>query len=93
MVDLILGAGAPTRTIPLLDDDSNYRYYPQAVVRQMNFPAGLAPSLSGYDVAIQFNSNANFYFLEATQNNATIQTDQYSFLTVALHEYISNIID
>ena len=86
-VDVLLGSGAPSRTIPLQDDDGVIRYYPQAAVRQMSFPPGQAPSFSGNDMSIEFNSKANFYF-DGSDENSKIGHDQYSFLTVAIHEYV-----
>ena len=86
-VDVILGGSVPARTFPLVDDDGVVRYYPQAVVRQMNFPRGQAPQYGPSDILMEFNSNANFWF--NTLDNSAIQPNQYDFLTIAIHEYYS----
>lgn len=83
-VDIILGGAVPARTFPLIDDDGVVRYYPQAVVRQMYFPPGHAPQSAPYDIVMEFNSKANFWF--QSSNTSTIQPDQYDFLTIAIHE-------
>jgi hypothetical protein len=84
-VDVILGGSVPARTFPLVDDDGAVRYYPQAVVRQFEFPPGQAPQCGPSDILMEFNSKANFWF--DTQNNSAIASDQYDFLTIAIHEY------
>lgn len=84
-VDTVLGGAVPTRTFPLIDDDDVVRYYPQASVRQMSFPKGESPQFASCEILMEFNSKANFFFLYP--NTTTIQSDQYDFLTVALHEY------
>jgi hypothetical protein len=86
IVDVVLGAAQPARTFPLIDNDGVVRYYPQAVVRQMKFPQNLQISFASTDILIEFNSNVNFYYQRPNTNNATIQSDQYDFLTVATHE-------
>lgn len=87
-VDFILGGAAPARTFPLVDTDGVVRYYPQAAVRQMNFPPGQAPQCGASDILMEFNSRANFYF-QTPNSTITIQSDEYDFLTIAIHEYIS----
>lgn len=52
----------------------------------MKFPRGQAPQCKSVDISIEFNSEANFFF--ERPNNGTIQSDQFDFLTVAIHEYI-----
>jgi hypothetical protein len=82
---VILGGAVPARTFPLVDSDDVVRYYPQAAVKQMDFPRGQTPSFGPSDIIMEFNSKANFFYLYP--NTTTIQSDQYDFLTVALHEY------
>jgi len=82
--EAILGGGVPSRTFPLIDDDDVVRYYPQAVVRQMQFPPNQQPQCAPGDMYLVFNSKANFFYYSS---NETIESDQYDFLTVAIHEY------
>lgn len=89
-VDVTLGGSVPARTFPLVDDDGVVRYYPQAVVRQMDFPPGQTPQCGPSDILMEFNSKANFWF--DTENNTAIQSDQYDFLTIAIHEYQTPIL-
>ena len=90
-VDIILGGGVPARLFPLVDDDGVVRYYPQAVIRQMQFPPGQAPILTGVDILMDFNSQANFWFEGAQPSNETIPEDYYDFLTVAIHELMHGL--
>jgi hypothetical protein len=50
----------------------------------MDFPRGQAPQFGASDILMEFNSKADFFFLYP--NTTTIRSDQYDFLTVALHE-------
>jgi hypothetical protein len=86
-VDVILGGAVPARTFPLIDDDGVVRYYPQAVIRQMYFPQGDAPQCGPIDALLEFNSNANFWYQKPNSDNTTIATNQFDFLTIAIHEY------
>ena len=81
---LPISGSAPARTFPLIDDDDVVRYYPQAAVRQMDFPRSQAPILGSCDILMEFNSRANFWF--QYPNTTKIRSDQYDFLTIALHE-------
>jgi hypothetical protein len=83
--DVILGGAVPARTFPLIDDDDIVRYYPQAVVRQMDFPKGQSPQCGPQDILMEFNSKADFFFQKP--NTTVIGPSQYDFLTVAIHEY------
>jgi hypothetical protein len=83
-IEAILGGGVPSRTFPLIDADGVVRYYPQAVVRQMQFPPNQQPQCAPGDMMLIFNSKANFFYYSS---NGTIGSDQYDFLTVAIHEY------
>lgn len=83
--DVILGGAVPARTFPLVDSDGVVRYYPQAVVRQMDFAPGTAPQCGPSDILMEFNSKANFFY--QLPNTTTITADQFDFLTVAIHEY------
>lgn len=84
--DVILGGAVPARTFPLVDSDGVVRYYPQAVVRQMDFAPGTAPKCGPSDILMEFNSKANFFY--QLPNTTTITADQFDFLTVAIHEYV-----
>lgn len=55
----------------------------------MDFPKNQAPQFGASDILMEFNSKANFFF--AYPNTTTIQSDQYDFLTVALHEYLPSV--
>jgi hypothetical protein len=85
--DVILGGAVPARTFPLVDNDGVVRYYPQAVIRQMDFPPGESPQCGPSDILMEFNSKANFFYQKP--NTTTIQPDQFDFLMVAIHEYVS----
>lgn len=53
----------------------------------MKFPSGETPQFSTSDILIEFNSNANFYF-ENPKTGTSIQSNEYDFLTIAIHEYL-----
>ena len=84
--DVILGGAVPARTFPLVDSDGVVRYYPQALVRQMDFAPGTSPKCGPSDILMEFNSKANFFYQKP--ETTTIQPDQFDFLTVAIHEYL-----
>jgi hypothetical protein len=52
----------------------------------MNFSSREAPQYLPADILIEFNSNANFYF--ENPNTGSIQSNEYDFLTITIHEYI-----
>jgi len=82
-VEVTLAGATPARTFPLIDPDGVVRYYPQAVVRQMQFPPNQQPQCSSTDMYLIFNTKANFFF---QSSNTNIASDQYDFLTIAVHE-------
>jgi hypothetical protein len=83
--DTVLAGAVPARTFPLVDDDGVVRFYPQAAVRQMDFPRNQTPQFGSCDILVEFNSNANFWF--PYPNTTAINSAQYDFLVIALHEY------
>ncbi|CAG8521099.1 7260_t:CDS:2 [Acaulospora colombiana] len=82
---LILGSASPARTIPLQDSDGVIRYYPQALVKQMQLPNH--PSFGPYDITAFFNTQANMFF----QGDSTIQSDQFDFEYIVTHEFIHGL--
>jgi len=52
----------------------------------MDFPPGETPQHGPVDILMEFNSKANFYF-ENPKTGASIQSNEYDFLTIAIHEY------
>ncbi|CAG8623439.1 5299_t:CDS:2 [Acaulospora morrowiae] len=80
-----LGSAKPARTIPLQDQDGIIRLYPQALVKQMQFPSH--PEFSTYDITALFSSTADVFFKE----DVTIQTNQYDFEYIVTHEYIHGL--
>lgn len=83
---LTLGGATPARTIPLRDDDGSNRFYPQALVKQFQFPN--PPSFAQYDIQAQFNSEGDFWF---ESDGKSIQPQQSDFLFVILHELIHGL--
>jgi len=83
---LTLGGAAPARTIPLKDTDNKTRFFPQALVKQMNPPS--RPQFSSFDILAMFNSVANFWFEDDT---TPIRQDQSDFTFVILHELVHGL--
>ncbi|CAG8586691.1 9921_t:CDS:2 [Acaulospora morrowiae] len=82
---LVLGQALPARTIPLKDHDGIIRLYPQALVKQMQFPSH--PEFNTYDITALFSSTADVYFKEDT----TIQQNQADFEYIITHEFIHGL--
>ncbi|RUP47551.1 LOW QUALITY PROTEIN: hypothetical protein BC936DRAFT_145596 [Jimgerdemannia flammicorona] len=57
---LIPGGSYPARTMVILDDDGLNRYYPQALVKQLNLKSH--PTYGPYDITSVFNADAPFFF-------------------------------
>lgn len=55
----------------------------------MDFPQGVAPQYGPSDILMEFNSGTNFYF-ENPKTGTSIQSNEYDFLTIAIHEYLPN---
>ncbi|CAG8588123.1 1105_t:CDS:2 [Paraglomus occultum] len=83
---LTLGGAAPARTLPLKDDDGKTRFFPQALVKQMNPQS--RPQFSSFDILAMFNSVANFWFED---DNTPIRQDQSDFTFVILHELVHGL--
>lgn len=81
-----LGGASPARTIILQDDDGAARLYPQALVKQFQFPKH--PQFSQFDILAMFNSVGSKYWF---QGDPEITPDQQDFLYVVLHEMIHGL--
>ncbi|CAG8562118.1 1646_t:CDS:2 [Acaulospora morrowiae] len=80
-----LGQASPARLIPLKDRDGIIRLYPQALVKQMQFPKH--PEFNNYDILAEFTTTAKWFFKE----DVNIQKDQYDFEYVITHEIIHGL--
>ena len=78
-----LAAAAPARTIALIDDDDIQRLYPQSVVKQFGGLLTMLPEFSQYDINLNVNSEAPFYF---SGSGTSIKSTQTDLLYVVLHE-------
>ncbi|BFZ58231.1 hypothetical protein PYCC9005_005293 [Savitreella phatthalungensis] len=85
---LSLAAAAPARTVALLDDDGTSRLYPQAVVKQFSDKLAYAPVFSQYDINLNVNSEASFYYGGVASGIKSTQTD---FQYVVLHELMHGL--
>lgn len=81
-----LGGASPARTIFLQDDDGLVRLYPQALVKQFQFPKH--PEFGPFDIFAMFNSVGSKYWF---QGDPPITPDQQDFLYVVLHEMIHGL--
>ncbi|RIB15019.1 hypothetical protein C2G38_2039722 [Gigaspora rosea] len=77
---IVLGQAAPANWILMQDDDNAQRLYPQALVKQFQFPTH--PKYTDYDIFAMFNSDIAYWFT----GDPPIRPDQYDFLYVMLHE-------
>ncbi|RUS30172.1 hypothetical protein BC938DRAFT_479770 [Jimgerdemannia flammicorona] len=82
---ITLGGSYPARTMVILDDDGLNRYYPQALVKQLNLKSH--PTYGPYDITSVFNADAPFFFEE----DGTITAVQSDFLFVILHEFMHGL--
>ncbi|CAG8511238.1 10279_t:CDS:2 [Funneliformis caledonium] len=83
----VLGAAATTRLISITDDDNKERFYPQALVKQMQ----LTSQMAGYadsDIKAHFNSLQDWYFPDDT---GSIKEGQHELLYTVLHELIHGL--
>ncbi|CAH1756461.1 2112_t:CDS:2 [Entrophospora sp. SA101] len=81
-----LGGASPARTIFLQDDDGFVRLYPQALVKQFQFPKH--PGFGPFDIFAMFNSVGSKYWF---QGDPPITPDQQDFLYVVLHEMVHGL--
>ncbi|RIA89261.1 hypothetical protein C1645_772847 [Glomus cerebriforme] len=83
----IIGATAPNRFYSLKsDDDKLERIYPQALVKQFQFPEH--PKYDDYDVSTQFNARVPFYF---DDDIIPINPLQYDFQYIVTHELLHGL--
>ncbi|CAB4415598.1 unnamed protein product [Rhizophagus irregularis] len=69
-----IGLAGPQRLYSLLsDDDKIERIYPQALVKQFQFPEH--PQYDEFDIFIRFNSRMDFYFTDDTTPIGPLQYD------------------
>ncbi|KAG9298266.1 hypothetical protein G9A89_002754 [Geosiphon pyriformis] len=83
---LTIGGAAPTRTIPMQDEDGKERLYPQSLVKQFNFTKHRA--YAGFDITAQFNAIADFWF---DDDSYPIGPNQADFLRLILHELMHGL--
>ncbi|PKK69643.1 hypothetical protein RhiirC2_748033 [Rhizophagus irregularis] len=82
-----IGETSPKRFYSLLsDDDKMERIYPQALVKQFQFPEH--PQYDDFDIIIHFNSRVRFYFPEDT---TPIGPKQYDFEFTVTHELLHGL--
>ncbi|CAB4415597.1 unnamed protein product [Rhizophagus irregularis] len=82
-----IGETSPKRFYSLLsDDDKMERIYPQALVKQFQFPEH--PQYDDFDIIIRFNSRVRFYFPEDT---TPIGPKQYDFEFTVTHELLHGL--
>ncbi|ORY80889.1 hypothetical protein BCR37DRAFT_393535 [Protomyces lactucae-debilis] len=89
-----LAAASPARNIPLVDDDGIVRYYPQAVVKQMASYFPQQPQLGAYDINLNVNAQASFYFSGRAAGRpapAAIKSTQTDFFFVVMHELMHGL--
>ena len=84
---LSLAAAAPARTVALIDDDNVSRLYPQAVVKQFSANLSYVPVFGQYDINLNVNSEASFFYA----NTGTIKSTQTDFQYVILHELMHGL--
>ncbi|PKY22184.1 hypothetical protein RhiirB3_502604 [Rhizophagus irregularis] len=84
-----LGGATPTRYISLLDEDDQVeRFYPQALVKQLQLTSPVTFSYSESDITAEFNSLINWHFPD---DKGSIKKDQYDILYTILHEIIHGL--
>lgn len=84
-----LGGATPTRYISLLDEDDQVeRFYPQALVKQLQLSSPATFTYSESDISAEFNSLINWHFPD---DKESIKKDQYDILYTVLHEIIHGL--
>ncbi|RIA87717.1 hypothetical protein C1645_877852 [Glomus cerebriforme] len=84
---VILGATRPGRMIPLVDTDGKIRFYPQALLKQMDLPAE-HPQLGPNDIVTIFNSDVTYWFEGDPSSTLSNSPDM---LYVVVHELIHGL--
>ncbi|GET00180.1 hypothetical protein GLOIN_2v1525566 [Rhizophagus clarus] len=83
----IIGETTPKRFYSLSsDDDKIERIYPQALVKQFQFPQH--PPYDDFDIITRFNSRIPFYFPD---DNTTISPFQFDFEFTITHELLHGL--
>nr|CAG8572426.1 6264_t:CDS:2 [Entrophospora candida] len=82
----LLGAAAPSRYIPLLDDDDVVRLYPQALAKQFKFDTHL--EYMPIDIVTGFNSAIDIFWFKG---DPPIRDDQVDFVLVVTHEMLHGL--
>ncbi|GBB90884.1 hypothetical protein RclHR1_00180022 [Rhizophagus clarus] len=84
-----LGGAAPTRYISLLDEEDQVeRFYPQALVKQIQPQPPTTYTYAESDISAEFNSLVNWHFPD---DHGSIGKDQYDILYTILHEFIHGL--
>ncbi|RUS17573.1 hypothetical protein BC937DRAFT_89788 [Endogone sp. FLAS-F59071] len=83
--EITLGGSYPSRTIAMQDSDGIGRYYPQALVKQLNISNH--PAYGPYDITSMFNADASFWF----NDDGPIAPNQSDFLWVIIHEFMHGL--
>ncbi|RIA82647.1 hypothetical protein C1645_862303 [Glomus cerebriforme] len=83
-----LGGATPSRYITIFDqDDQVERFYPQALVKQLQLPDKPA-TFKDSDITAEFNSLINWH---VPDDNEPIGKNQYDLLNTVLHEIIHGL--
>ncbi|KAJ3315038.1 hypothetical protein HDV04_004838 [Boothiomyces sp. JEL0838] len=80
-VNNIIGRATPAAYFPGRTSGSDWYYYPQALVKQMNLNQNL--NFAAVDIFAEFNSDFDFYFKD---QGIPIKTNQSDFEFVICHE-------
>ncbi|CAI2171993.1 15385_t:CDS:2 [Funneliformis geosporum] len=80
-----LGQAGPTMIYALEDDDGLERLYPQALVKQFQFPRN--PKFNEFDIDAEFNTKFPLWFEES----GPIQQFEYDFFYVMIHELMHGL--
>jgi len=82
----IIGTGGTARIIPFSDStDNKTRYYPQAILKQMNLPQH--PAYLPYDVISLINSNLNYWF----EGDPLPLNNKYDMLYAVLAQFVHGL--
>ncbi|CAG8718784.1 12350_t:CDS:2, partial [Funneliformis mosseae] len=80
-----LGQAGPTMLYALEDDDGMERLYPQALVKQFQFPKN--PTFNEFDINAEFNTKFPLWFEE----DGPIEASETDFFYVMIHELMHGL--
>ncbi|CAG8723371.1 1156_t:CDS:2, partial [Funneliformis caledonium] len=81
----LLGQAGPNMLYALEDDDGLERLYPQALVKQFQFPRN--PTFNEFDIFAEFNTNFPLWFEE----DGPIEESETDFFYVMIHELMHGL--